>query len=346
MVAAAKQPRRHGARSSASTSATPRTAQAQALRAPLRRALPVVLLPGRPGAARVPRHADAPAPSRASWSSTREGRVAASIIGRLPSTTTLVDVVERRRDRQGHPRWVSGSTTPPPPGRSLLAMPVALVAGLVSFFSPCVIPLLPGYLSYATGLSGADLADGAPRPARPDARRLAALRARLLGRLRGHRRASRAPLGAWLVDLARHAHGRARRPDDPARPGLRGRVPGAAVAPARLARAPGARPSGWPPRPCSASSSASAGRPASGPPWPRSPRCRSTRPPPAAARCSPRCTPWGWACRSSSPAWPTGGRSAPSAFVRRHQAWVTRAGGLMLVAGRACCSSPAGGTRP
>jgi cytochrome c-type biogenesis protein len=34
---------------------------------------------------------------------------------------------------------------------------VALVAGLVSFFSPCVIPLLPGYLSYATGLSGADL---------------------------------------------------------------------------------------------------------------------------------------------------------------------------------------------
>jgi cytochrome c-type biogenesis protein len=39
----------------------------------------------------------------------------------------------------------------------VLAIPVALVAGLVSFFSPCVIPLLPGYLSYATGLSGADL---------------------------------------------------------------------------------------------------------------------------------------------------------------------------------------------
>jgi cytochrome c-type biogenesis protein len=42
-------------------------------------------------------------------------------------------------------------------GSLLLAMPVALVAGLVSFFSPCVVPLLPGYLSYATGLSGADL---------------------------------------------------------------------------------------------------------------------------------------------------------------------------------------------
>lgn len=45
-------------------------------------------------------------------------------------------------------------------GSLLLAVPVALAAGLVSFFSPCVIPLLPGYVSYATGLSGADLANG------------------------------------------------------------------------------------------------------------------------------------------------------------------------------------------
>ena len=44
-------------------------------------------------------------------------------------------------------------------GSLILAIPVALVAGLVSFFSPCVIPLLPGYLSYATGLSAADLQD-------------------------------------------------------------------------------------------------------------------------------------------------------------------------------------------
>ena len=43
-------------------------------------------------------------------------------------------------------------------GSLLLAVPVAMVAGLVSFFSPCVVPLLPGYLSYTTGLSGADLA--------------------------------------------------------------------------------------------------------------------------------------------------------------------------------------------
>lgn len=42
-------------------------------------------------------------------------------------------------------------------GSMFLAIPVAMIAGLVSFFSPCVVPLLPGYLSYVTGLGGADL---------------------------------------------------------------------------------------------------------------------------------------------------------------------------------------------
>ncbi len=42
-------------------------------------------------------------------------------------------------------------------GSILLAVPVALTAGVVSFFSPCVLPLLPGYLSYMTGLSAADI---------------------------------------------------------------------------------------------------------------------------------------------------------------------------------------------
>ncbi|NGO67992.1 cytochrome c biogenesis CcdA family protein [Streptomyces boncukensis] len=44
-------------------------------------------------------------------------------------------------------------------GALLLALPVALVGGLVSFFSPCVLPLVPGYLSYVTGVSGTDLAE-------------------------------------------------------------------------------------------------------------------------------------------------------------------------------------------
>lgn len=44
-------------------------------------------------------------------------------------------------------------------GALLVALPIALLGGLVSFFSPCVLPLVPGYLSYVTGVSGADLAD-------------------------------------------------------------------------------------------------------------------------------------------------------------------------------------------
>jgi cytochrome c-type biogenesis protein len=42
-------------------------------------------------------------------------------------------------------------------GPLLLAIGAALIAGLVSFLSPCVLPLMPGYLSYVTGLAGADL---------------------------------------------------------------------------------------------------------------------------------------------------------------------------------------------
>ena len=44
-------------------------------------------------------------------------------------------------------------------GALLLALPVALLGGLVYFFSPCVLPLVPGYLSYVTGVSGTDLAE-------------------------------------------------------------------------------------------------------------------------------------------------------------------------------------------
>ncbi|MGC0423234.1 cytochrome c-type biogenesis protein [Embleya sp. AB8] len=44
-------------------------------------------------------------------------------------------------------------------GSLLAAMPIALLAGLISFFSPCVLPLVPGYVSYVTGVSGADLKD-------------------------------------------------------------------------------------------------------------------------------------------------------------------------------------------
>jgi cytochrome c-type biogenesis protein len=51
-------------------------------------------------------------------------------------------------------------------GSMVLALPVALLAGLVSFFSPCVVPLLPGYLSYATGLGAAEVIEGPKRKSR------------------------------------------------------------------------------------------------------------------------------------------------------------------------------------
>jgi cytochrome c-type biogenesis protein len=41
-------------------------------------------------------------------------------------------------------------------GPLLFAVPVAAAAGAVTFLSPCVLPLVPGYLSYVTGMSGVD----------------------------------------------------------------------------------------------------------------------------------------------------------------------------------------------
>jgi len=40
-------------------------------------------------------------------------------------------------------------------GPLILAIPVAAAAGAVTFLSPCCLPLVPGYLSYITGMSGA-----------------------------------------------------------------------------------------------------------------------------------------------------------------------------------------------
>ena len=39
-------------------------------------------------------------------------------------------------------------------GSMLAAIPIALLAGLVSFLSPCVLPLVPGYLGFVSGMSG------------------------------------------------------------------------------------------------------------------------------------------------------------------------------------------------
>jgi cytochrome c-type biogenesis protein len=52
-------------------------------------------------------------------------------------------------------------------GPVLLAIPVAAAAGAVTFLSPCCLPLVPGYLSYVTGMSGtaASTATTAEEPA-------------------------------------------------------------------------------------------------------------------------------------------------------------------------------------
>lgn len=41
-------------------------------------------------------------------------------------------------------------------GSLLVALPVALIAGILSFFTPCSLPLVPGYLSYVAGMAGAE----------------------------------------------------------------------------------------------------------------------------------------------------------------------------------------------
>ena len=49
-------------------------------------------------------------------------------------------------------------------GSLLLAVQLALLAGLVSFASPCVLPLVPGYLAYVSGLAGPARAPAGPAP--------------------------------------------------------------------------------------------------------------------------------------------------------------------------------------
>src|SRR5258708_15861832 len=50
-------------------------------------------------------------------------------------------------------------------GPLILAVPVAAAAGAITFISPCCLPLIPGYLSYVTGMSGADAEDPRARAA-------------------------------------------------------------------------------------------------------------------------------------------------------------------------------------
>ena len=110
-------------------------------------------------------------------------------------------------------------------GPLILAVPIAAAAGAITFLSPCCLPLVPGYLAYATGMSGTD-AQTAPRPAgnrrRPgrNQRRPAAGLRRGSRRLR--RRAAGTDAGAAGAGAGAGAGAAEQRPD----PGRGGRPAG------------------------------------------------------------------------------------------------------------------------
>ena len=57
---------------------------------------------------------------------------------------------------------MSGVTQLVTSGPLILALPVAAAAGAVTFLSPCCLPLVPGYLSFVTGMAGASGSQPAP----------------------------------------------------------------------------------------------------------------------------------------------------------------------------------------
>ena len=89
----------------------------------------------------------------------RSGKVAGRILG-LADPSTLRSMVDGLLGRARRPRHDASRTPATPSARTvisgslLLAIPVALVAGLVSFASPCVLPLVPAYVGYLGGMTG------------------------------------------------------------------------------------------------------------------------------------------------------------------------------------------------
>src|SRR5439155_25943454 len=126
-----------------------------------------------PGCQPAHRHSQHPTHSRdrRQWTVDRPGRAATHARrGRSRGQThpTARDRADRRPCRLllvgGARAWSTGvhrlvgvnPTELATSGPLLLAGGVALVAGMVSFASPCVVPLVPGYLAYLAALVGAD----------------------------------------------------------------------------------------------------------------------------------------------------------------------------------------------
>ena len=124
-------------------------------------------------------------------------------------------------------------------GPLILAVPIAAAAGAITFLSPCCLPLVPGYLAYATGMSGTD-AQTAPRPARNQRRPAAAASAAAAAAAGADTPAAGAGAGAAAARAGAAGRGRAQvavdAPPDATAPGSRARrtrPPGAAARPGR-----------------------------------------------------------------------------------------------------------------
>jgi cytochrome c-type biogenesis protein len=114
-------------------------------------------------------------------------------------------------------------------GPLILAAPIAAAAGAITFLSPCCLPLVPGYLAYATGMSGTD-AQTAPRPARTPRRPAAAAPATAAGAEAAA--ASTRTAGGGRTQVAVDALPDATAPGSPGAPGEPG-TPGAVARPGR-----------------------------------------------------------------------------------------------------------------
>src|SRR5205823_13709392 len=69
----------------------------------------------------------------------------------------------RRRAPRGRPRALRPLMTPLAAGHVDTTVLAAFAVGFISFVSPCVLPLVPGYLSAISGVSFSELAEGKGR---------------------------------------------------------------------------------------------------------------------------------------------------------------------------------------
>jgi cytochrome c-type biogenesis protein len=89
-------------------------------------------------------------------------------------------------------------------GPLLVAMGISLLVGAISFFSPCVLPLVPGYLSYVAGLAGTDAATRSTAGGRDDV----AVLAKTVNDGAAEDRHDRAPVAAPIGERSAPPRGR------------------------------------------------------------------------------------------------------------------------------------------